>query len=494
MFQRTLARDFAFLRCLLALDTLDRDLRFLGDARGLDRLARRDLGFVGRLVAGDLQCPDPLFLCDPGGFGHFSCRDAGFVERFLAFDLQGACCLLRGNPVGGEFLLPGDPGRLGRLLRGDLGLFERLGSGDLQIAGLLVGFDPLRIDHHLLGDAQFLRRLARRDLGLFNRLVAGDLAAFGLFLVFNAGLGDRAFLFDARLLGRLARGDVGLLDRTPALDLAPLGLFLVGDAGFGDLTLLNDPRRLDLLARRDLGCFHGLRTLDFALADFLFRCDARLGNRVLVGDAGLFHLLARDVLGLLGLGLALGALPGDFGALGGALGFDLALLFEPGGLALAFDVERLLFGLQIARTDLDHRLLFDVVALLALGFDVLDQPGQTFGVELIGRVEEFKVGLVDVGDGEGFELQTVLRQRFGGGVADPPDIVAALFVHLVKGHFRGDRAQRRDELAVEERVQPILLHGPASERRGGNRDRLVGRRNANVELRIDVQPSYDPWL
>ena len=184
--------------------------------------------------------------------------------------------------------------------------------------------------------------------------------------------------------------------------------------------------------------------------------------------------------------------PGDLGPLRGALGFDFALLLEPRALAFAFDVERLFLRLQVARTDLDHRFLFDVVALLALGFDVLDQPGQTFGVELVGRVEELKIGLVDIGDGDGFKLKAVLRQRLGGRIAHPAHIVAALLVHLVQAHFRRHRAQGRDELAGEQGMQPVLLHGAAPERRRGDGDRFVGRRDTDIELRIHVDPHAVP--
>ena len=38
---------------------------------------------------------------------------------------------------------------------------------------------------------------------------------------------------------------------------------------------------------------------------------------------------------------------------------------------------------EIARADFDHRILFDVVSELTPGFDVLDQFGQTFGVESV---------------------------------------------------------------------------------------------------------------
>jgi hypothetical protein len=62
----------------------------------------------------------------------------------------------------------------------------------------------------------------------------------------------------------------------------------------------------------------------------------------------------------------------------------------------------LLLGLQVARPDLDHRLLFDVVPQLATLFDVADERGQAFRVEAVRRIEELKRGLVDVEDGDRF--------------------------------------------------------------------------------------------
>ena len=56
--------------------------------------------------------------------------------------------------------------------------------------------------------------------------------------------------------------------------------------------------------------------------------------------------------------------------------------------------------------------LLDVVAQLAPRFDVLDQLGQAFGVEAVRRIEELKVGLVEIGDRHRFEFEAVLLQGF----------------------------------------------------------------------------------
>ena len=153
-----------------------------------------------------------------------------------------------------------------------------------------------------------------------------------------------------------------------------------------------------MLAGGDLGLLDGLLALDLALADLALRRDARFADRPLVGDARFLDLLARGDLGLLGLGLAQRPLARQLGALHGAAELDVALLLQSRGLALALDVERLLLRLQVARADADHRVLLDVVAELAALLDLLDQPGQTFSVEAVRRIEVLQVGLVEVGD------------------------------------------------------------------------------------------------
>ena len=344
-----------------------------------------------------------------------------------------------------------------------------------------------------LRDAQLLGRLARRDLGLVHRAGALDVAPPRLLLVDDARLGDGALLRDARLLDVLARRDLGFLDRAGALDLALAHLAFGGDARLADRLLIGDLRLLDLLARRDLGFLDGAGALDLALAHVALGGDARFADRALVGDARLLDLLARGDLRLLGLGVAQRALAREFGALHGAAHFDVALLVQPRGLAFALDVERLPLGFEVAGADQDHRFLLDVVAQLAPRLDLLDQLGQAFGVEAVRRVEVFEVGLVEIGDRDGLELKAVLRQPFGGRLLDARDVVAALLVHFLHRHLGRDRAQRRDELAGEQRVQPLLLHGAAAKRRGGDRDRFLGRASRARRIRPRCRRACGPW-
>ena len=200
-----------------------------------------------------------------------------------------------------------------------------------------------------------------------------------------------------------------------------------------------------------------------------------------------FSMASRaENLRLLGLGLAQRALARHFGALQRAAHLDVALLFETGGLALALDIERLPLGIEVAGADLDHRVLLDVVAQLALSLDVFHQPGQTFGIEPVRRIEEFQVGLVEIGDRDRFQLKAVLGQRLGGGRLEPRDIFAALLVHLLHGHFGGDRTDGGDELAGEQGMQLLGLERAASERRGGDRDGLARGLHADIEVGLDV--------
>ena len=373
-----------------------------------------------------------------------ACRDGDFggLQRLAALDLAGAGRLVARDAGRGDVLFLGDARGLDRLAGGDLGFLQRPVALDLEVAHALLGGDPLRVDGELLGDA--------------------------------------------RLRGRLACGDVGLLDGPGAIDLAALGVLVLGDARLGQDALLGDPGLLDLLAGGDLGLLDGALALDLALADLALGRDAGLADGPLVGNLGLLDLLARGDLGTLGLRVAQGSLARQLGALDGAADLDVALLIEARRFALALDVERLLLGLEVACADADHRVLLDVVAQLAAVLDLADQLGQAFGVEAVRRVEELQIGLVEIGQRHGLELQAVLRQRLGGGRLDALQVDAPLLVHLHHAHLGGDRAQRRDELARQESVQSLLLHGAPAKRRGGQRHRIPRRRDANVEVRVDV--------
>jgi hypothetical protein len=119
---------------------------------------------------------------------------------------------------------------------------------------------------------------------------------------------------------------------------------------------------------------------------------------------------------------------------------------------LALDVERPLLRFEVARPDLDHRILLDVVAQLAPVLDVADQRGQALRVEAVGRIEEFEAGLVDVEDREAFQLEPVLLEVGLRHRLHPRNVVGALLVHPGHVHLGRDGAQRALELARQQGV------------------------------------------
>src|SRR5262245_25218307 len=486
------AGDLDLLGFAFVFDSLGGELLALPDAGDLDRLAGLDVGLVHRPVALDFQPAHALFLRDARGFRLLARSNARLVDMLRALDFQRLGCFLSRDAVGGQRLLARDAGGFRRLLCGDLGLLDRAGARDFEAADPLLGRNAVDVDRGLLRDAQFLGRLACRDIGLLDRLCPLDLAPLVFLILGDAGLGNRLLLRDARFLGLLAGGDLGLLDRARALDFTALRLLILGDTRFGHRALLQEPRLLDFFPRQDFRLLHRLGALDFTLSHLAFRGDARFRDRLLIGDARLLDLFAGGDLRLLGLGFPQRALARRFRALGGAAHFDVALLFEARGLALAFDFERLPLRFEVARADADHRVLLDVVAQLPSLLDLLDQLGQAFGIETIRRIKILQIGLVEIGDRDRFENEAVLRERFGSGGLDALDIFAALLVHLMHAHLGRDRAQRRHEFAGKQRMQALLLHGTAAERGGGGGDRFARRRDPHIELRLDIDAHAVP--
>jgi len=97
----------------------------------------------------------------------------------------------------------------------------------------------------------------------------------------------------------------------------------------------------------------------------------------------------------------------------GAADFKIALLFQTGVFFFTRDIELLLFGIQVFALDLNFGILLDVVPLSAALFDFLCEFGQTFCIERVVRVEVFHAGLVETGQGNRLQLQTVFKQVFG---------------------------------------------------------------------------------
>ncbi len=237
-------------------------------------------------------------------------------------------------------------------------------------------------------------------------------------------------------------------------------------------------RLLDLFAGRDLGLLDRARALDLALAHVTLGRDARFADRPLVGNARLLDLLARR--------RSAPARPRCRAAHARARARRAA---RRGGL------RRHAAG-SAARSRSRARCRAPAARLRGCGvrIRIIDSCSMSLrslrrdsiswmscvrpcGVEAVRRVEVFEIGLVEIGDRDRLQLEAVLREALGGGLLHARDIVAALLVHLLHRHLGGDRAQRRDELAGEQRVQALLLHGAAAER---------GRRRARPASLVDA--------
>ena len=276
------------------------------------------------------------------------------------------------------------------------------------------------------------------DLGPHPHRHRADLVGVGIGL----GLGpDRraavgaGFLLGARRAGQAQGLALGRLARADQLDrLLPLGhldlargehLLLGGDC-VGPRRVggcLGDALRLAFLRDRDrpllLGELERHAPLDLGGLDSALLADSLLLDRLLGADPRrVDRLLGRD-LRALALLLALRPLGLQLGALAGAGDLDLALLAEARVLALAVDLERELFRLEVLVADRDQRVLLDVVPLLLALLDRLGQPRQALGVEGVARVEELHAGLVELGQRHRFELEAVLGQVLGHRLAHP---------------------------------------------------------------------------
>ena len=111
---------------------------------------------------------------------------------------------------------------------------------------------------------------------------------------------------------------------------------------------------------------------------------------------------------------------------------------------------------------------------------------ETLGVEPVRGIEEFEVRLIEVGDCDRLELQTVLGQRLLGRGFDARNIIAALLVHLLHRHLGGDRPQRGDELTGQQSVESLRLERAPPKRCGRDRHRLSRGLDADIEVRLDV--------
>ena len=392
-----------------------------------------------------------------------------------ALDLQSLGREFGSDAFRGNRLFLGDARLLDGFARGNLRPVEGLVARDLESTHALLLRDAGRFDDFAGGDVLLFEGPGPLDFAVAHLLLAGD--ALGT---------HRRFLKDACLVGGFAGCDLCGFDHFRPLDFLLADIAFGGDAGGIDCLLVRDPCLLDQFTRSDFGFFHRARPLDFLLANVALGGDARLADGAFVGYPRLLDFLAGLDLRLFGLRVASGSLACHLRALHGAANFDFPLLVEPRRLALALDIERLALGFEVAGADLDHRILFDVVPQFPLFLDLLDDPCETFRIEAVGGVEILQVGLVEIGDGNAFEFESVLVERLGGRLLHALHIDAALLVHLLHRHLGGDRTQRRDEPAGKQRVQLIGLERAPPERGGRDRYRLALRAHAQIELGIDI--------
>ena len=242
---------------------------------------------------------------------------------------------------------------------------------------------------------------------------------------------------------------------------------------------------LGLFARLHLGFVERAAAGDFAALRVLLALDALLGDGAFLQQARPLDDFARGKLRLLRLLVAQRPLLDQFGALAGAADLDLALLLEPRIFGLAVDLQDLALGVEVLGANVDQRALLDLVAHAAARFDRFGELGQAFGVEGVGRIEEFEAGLVEVDDRHVFELQPVRGERFGRDLADLVGVVAALLVHFLQRHLRRDGAHRDGEFAFQQFADAVRLQRTPAERLrgGGDRRRDAPTRTKNSAIR-----------
>ncbi len=300
--------------------------------------------------------------------------------------------------------------------------------------------------------------------------------------------------FGGFLLGFLAGGEhrgeavaVGDFDRARGHHLflrrhgEGFGGLRVGDrlrlllalGGDGDLVLLG--RDLDFAIGVGLALVNGEVGFDHCGVARLLRRGFALGHLLVGFDAG---VLFRQLGGLLRLR--------HFGAGARGLVGNVAFLAELGFLLGALDGEGLLAGLQVLLRDRHFIVADDGVALLLARLRDLLQAGEAFGVEIVLRIEEGDVGLVELGQRYGFQLEAV---RFDVGFhrrLHVLDEIAALLLQLEDLHGGGDRAQAVDELGLDLLAQLLGIVGQIAQRLGCECDALRIRPHADVELGADV--------
>ncbi|MEY9639456.1 hypothetical protein ABIF66_007710 [Bradyrhizobium japonicum] len=176
----------------------------------------------------------------------------------------------------------------------------------------------------------------------------------------------------------------------------------------------------------------------------------------------------------------------DLGAGARGLVGDVALLRELGLLLGALDGQGLLPSLEVLLRNRHLVVAHDRVAVAPACLSDGLQLGQTFGVEEVFRIEEFHIRLVELGQRHRFKLETVgFYVRFHGRL-HMLDEVAALLLQLQDGHGGRHRPQAVYEFCLDLVTQGFGVIRQRAQRLAGERNALIVRTDAHVELGDDV--------
>ena len=235
-----------------------------------------------------------------------------------------------------------------------------------------------------------------------------------------------------------------------------------------------------------LGQLDGFAAFNLCLLNSLGFADVFVFNVAFGGNAFQIHFAFGGNFRFFCFTFFLGFLFGDAGFLFSTAYRDFTLLFEFGVFFFARDFQALLLGFKIFGFDCQVGVLFDFVTFFAAAFDGFGQFGQTFRVKGVLRVKELKAGLVEAGQGNGFEFETVFKQIFAYDLLHFLNEINTFFVQLFHRHFGGNGAQGIDEFTFDEVFQLIGRHGFHTQRLCGSRNALGARFNADVKFRHHV--------
>ena len=239
-----------------------------------------------------------------------------------------------------------------------------------------------------------------------------------------------------------------------------------------------------------LGQFDGFAALNLCLFNGLGFSNVFVFNVAFGGNAFQIHFAFCGNFRFFRFTFFLGFLFGDAGFLFSTAYRNFTLLFEFGVFFFARDFQALLLGFKIFGFNCQVGVLFDFVTFFAAAFDGFGQFGQTFRVKGILRVEKLKAGLIEAGQGNGFEFETVFEQVFTHDLLHLLNEINTFFMQLFHCHFSGNGAQGVDEFTFDEVFQFVGRHGFHTQRLRGGGDALRAGFDADVKLchHIDAHP------